>query len=324
MATVPVDNCSMSNLPDLAAAVLESKRRKIRNYPQRWNRASEVGHPCERYLVLCRTNWQDRLLHGPELEFIFDGGRMIEDMAIRELQDAGFQIIEQQRAFEWPALELTGHLDAKVVWEGRAYPLEIKGLNHQDAERLNTLRDFLESPKPWIRKYPAQLTMYLLNTNSELGAFYIKDKLTFVPKVVWVELDYDYAEELCKKLERVNTHVKSGTRPDPCDDPEVCRTCAFLHICLPEVKATAIEMPDDEELEAKLLRREELTAAKAEYEALDREIKKALEGKERAIVGDFLVTGKWVERKGYTVEPSRYWQSKIARLVPEQAQQAMM
>lgn len=46
-----------------------------------------------------------------------------------------------------------------------------------------------------------------------MGAFYIKDKLTFAPKVIWVELDYDYAEALCQKLERVNAHVKAGISP---------------------------------------------------------------------------------------------------------------
>lgn len=312
--TIPVEKLP-HNFPDIITPVFEAKKRRIKSYPQRVNRASECGHPCERYLVLSRTNWQDRVLHGPELQFIFEGGNMIEEMAIRELQEAGFQVIEQQRAFEWPALELTGHLDAKIIYEHNAYPIEIKGLNHQDFEKLNSIQDFHNSTKSWIKKYPAQLMMYLLNTGHELGAFYLKDKLTFRPKVVWVELDYDYTEQIVQKLERVNQHIKDGTRPDPIDDPELCQDCSFQHICLPDIKQQAIEIQgDDSELVPKLNRRAELEAAYREYQALDKEIKKAIEGKEKAIIGDYLITGKWVNRAGYTVEASRYWLPKIGRL----------
>jgi len=307
------------NLPDLITPVFEAKARKIRNYPAKANRASEAGHPCEKYLVLSRTRWQEKLLHDATTEFIFEGGRLIEDMAIRELQDAGFQIIEQQRAFEWPALELTGHLDAKVLHEGYAYPIEIKGLNHQDFEKVNTIDDFLNSSKIWLRKYPAQLTMYMLNHNSEYGCFYIKDKLTYQPKAIWIELDYDYAEEICQKLERVNAHVKAGTLPAGVDDYDICQNCGFLHICLPEIKGQEMEFVDDPEFEQKLLRREELAPLKAEFEALDKEIKKVLDGKEKLCVGDFMITGKLVSRKGYTVSDLTYWQYKITRLTPSSA-----
>lgn len=306
-----------NNLPDLTGKVYEYKQSKIRVYPQHKNRASECGSSCERYLVLSRTRWQDRVPHGPELQFIFDGGNMIEDMAIRELSDAGFQIIEQQRAFEWPALQLTGHLDCKVLYDSKAYPVEIKGLQHHDFVKLNTIQDFHNSKKPWIRKYPAQLTMYMLNTGHEIGAFYLKDKLNYQPKTIWVELDYDYAESICKKLERINAHIAKGTLPEEFDEPDACQMCGFLHVCLPEIKATAIEISEDENLISKLERRSELEEVFREYSALDREIKKAIEGKERAIIGDYLITGKWVERAGYAVSASRYWLPKIGKLVPQ-------
>ncbi len=308
-----------SEEPDIVSAVYEATRRKIRNYPVKANRASECGHPCERYLVLSRTRWQEKVLHGPELEFIFSGGRLIEDLALAQLRDAGFEVTEQQRAFEWPALQLTGHLDCILRVDGTGYPVEVKGLAHHSWAAVNSVEDMLNSSQVWMRKYPAQITMYLLNSGRERGLFYLVSKSTYAPKVIWVDLDYDYAEEICQRLERVNAHVAAGTLPEPVEDPQVCEGCGFLHVCLPEVKGKALEITDEPRLVELLERREALAPAKAEYESVDRELKKALEGKEKLVVGDWLVTGKQVFRKGYTVADSSYWQTKIVRLTPGEA-----
>ncbi len=318
-AVTPAAATASSSLPDIVAAVYEAKRRSIRLYPQRTNRASECGHPCERYLVLARTRWQERVLHGPELELIFEGGRMIEEMALAQLREAGFEVTEQQRAFEWPALQLTGHLDCILRVGGEAYPVEIKGLSHYTWQSVNSVEDMLRSTQVWMRRYPAQLTMYLLNSGRERGLFYLVSKQTYAPKVIWVDLDYDYAESICQKLERVNAHVAAGTLPDPVEDYTCCQDCGFLHICLPEVKGQALEISDEPRLIELLERREALAPAKAEYEAVDKELKKLIEGREKLVAGDWLITGRWVERKGYTVPDSRYWLPKIVKLAPGQA-----
>jgi len=316
---IPATEISRPDRPDLVAAVFEAKRRHIRSYPVRANRASECGHPCERYLVLSRTRWDEKVLHGPELEFIFEGGRMIEDLALADLREAGFEISEQQRAFEWRALQLTGHLDCKIRAGRDVYPVEIKGLAHHSWQAINSVEDMLNSPRVWMRKYPAQLTMYLLNTGHEVGLFYIKSKTTYQPKVVWVELDYDYAEEICQRLERVNAHIAAGTLPDPIEDYSVCEGCGFVHICLPEVKGTALEIVDNPRLIDLLDRRAELEPAKREFDAVDRELKKAFKDHEKVVIGDWLVTGKEVKRRGYTVPESTYWQTKIVKLTPAEA-----
>lgn len=307
-------NQTSANLPDVVGAVFESKRKQIRAYPQHTNRASEAGHPCLRYLVLSRTNWQDKVLHGAETQFIFDGGNMIEDMAIRELQDAGIEVFEQQRSFDWPAVQLTGHLDCKVRMDGGVYPVEIKGLNHMDFDKLNTIEDFHNSTKPWIRKYPAQLNLYLLNTGHDKGFFYIKNKMTYRPKVVWVDLDYEYTETIIKRLESVNEHIKNSTRPEPCNEPDLCQKCAYFHICLPDIKQVELEIINDDELEEMLLQREELAEAYKEYGELDKAVKRRLVGREKVMIGDFLITAQEIERKGYTVETMTYTKYKIMRL----------
>ncbi|KKL85844.1 hypothetical protein LCGC14_1950700, partial [marine sediment metagenome] len=193
---------------DIITPVYEQKKKRIKLYPQHVNRASQAGHPCERYLVFCRTKWEERLLHDVGLEFIFEGGNMIEKMAERELEDAGFTIIEQQKPFAWKEFELTGHLDFKILNNGETYPVEVKGLNMFDFDKLDCIEDFFRSKKVWIKGYPAQLALYMLMDNKQLGVFYIKRTPGFRPKAIWLHLDYTFAEDILKKLERINKHVK--------------------------------------------------------------------------------------------------------------------
>ncbi len=49
----------------------------------------------------------------------------------------------------------------------------------------------------------------------------------------------------------------------------------------------------------------------SEYNQLDKKWKAALKEKEKVMLGDYVVIGKWIKRKEYTVAESEYWQSKI-------------
>lgn len=302
------------NRPDIAQAVLERKRAEIKQWPINSNRASEAGHPCIRYLVYLRTRWQDRSLHGVSLQLIFERGRVMEAQALKEIQEAGFEVVEQQRPYSWPELELTGYIDGQVEVDGKRYPIEVKSLSPYDFPHLNSIQDFLSSDKIWLRKYPAQLNLYLLMEGVESGILYIKNALTWEPKCIWVELDYDYADRIVRKLEEVNRHVEEGTVPEGINDADICPDCPFFHICLPEIKGQDLPIEDDSELISLLSEWEELKPLAARYNEIDGLLKKRLEGVEKAIVGNWLITGKYVERKGYTVEPGVYWQRKIRKI----------
>jgi len=297
--------------PDIVSAIYESKKAKIKNYPCHVNRASQAGHPCEKFLVYSRTRWSDKLLHDVGLQFIFEAGNVIEERAINYLKEAGFAVIEQQRPFEWKKFELTGHLDFKIQVDGKDYPVEVKGISQFEYDKLNCIEDFLESKRVWIQGYPSQLTLYMLLSNSEHGCLFLVNKANFQPKQIWVSLDYSFAEGILQKLERVNKHIKNNTVPDGINQQDICQYCGFLHICLPDMVGKEIEIMDEMEIEDAIKRCEELKPLVSEYNKLDKEWKKALEGKEKVMIGDYLIIGKWIERKGYTVEESKYWQSKI-------------
>ncbi|KKK97523.1 hypothetical protein LCGC14_2651910, partial [marine sediment metagenome] len=166
---------TLEGCPDIITPVYEKQKSKIKTYPCHANRASEAGHVCERYLVFARTRWEEKLLYNVELEFIFAGGRMVEKLALAEIEEAGFRLVEQNRPFSWREFNLTGHIDAKILigdenaGNSIAYPLEIKGLNQFDYDKLDTIEDFIMSKKSWIKKYPAQLCLYMLMSNIEYG-----------------------------------------------------------------------------------------------------------------------------------------------------------
>ena len=290
--------------------VTEAKTAKIRLYPCHTNRASELGHECERYLYYLRANWKDRALHSSDLEFIFEAGRRIEDEAVDELKEAGWLISEQNRAFEWPKFNLTGHLDLKLSEKGSqtAYPCEVKGLQHYEWQKLNTIEDFHNSKKPWVRKYPAQLFLYLLLSNIEDGFFYIKSKSTHKPKEIWVKLNWEYTEGLLKKAERINWAVSSNTPPNRIDyNEQICGKCPFAHICLKDIDyGPGTEIIDAEELLGWLKEREELKPLHKKYEDLDEAIKLIVKERPSLIVGNYLIQGKWQERQG-----KKFWISKI-------------
>jgi len=315
-------NTNNQTLTDTEAveAIKAGKGKKIKNYPQYVTRASEIGHPCERYLVYSITNWPDKAPYDRELQFIFEGGNKVEDLAVQDFIDAGFKVYrpepDSSLAEKKPAI--SGHLDFRVDF-GNGIPetIECKGLSKFDWDRLNCLEDFFTSKKVYIRKYPAQLQLYLYFKAEERGRFYLKSIPGFQPKLITVYLDYEYVETLLQKAERVEVHIKNKTLPDCIDDYSVCERCGFLHLCTPEIKRQPMEMIDDEELIAMLDRHEELKPLSAEYEELDKNLKRSFEGSERLMIGNYLITGKIIERKGYIpkpVEAKSYWKYQISKL----------
>jgi hypothetical protein len=304
-----------------------AKGAKIKNHPCHTVRASEVGHECERYLVYSITNWIDRAPYDAGLQFVFEGGNLVEDLAIKDFEDAGYKVYrpEPDKAIAESRPTITGHIDIRVDlgddlpdgFEKRVYTGEIKGLSKYDYDGLNCLEDFFKSKKTYIRKYPAQLMTYLYIKNEPKGFFYLKSIPGFQPKMIWIDLDYGYMESILQKTERVEAHVANHTLPKQIDDVSVCERCGFLHLCLPEIKRQPMEIIADEELENMLKRWEEIKPLYAEWQGLDHDLKESFKGSEKLMIGPWLIQGKQISRKGYIpkpVEASSYWKYDISKL----------
>lgn len=265
---------------------------QIKQWPVVSNRASEVGHSCERYLVFNRTRWQDRSLHSVDLEYIFREGREQEKSTLRLLADADIEVFEQQRPFSWTTHNITGSIDGKVMIEGEAVPLEIKSMHPSIWQKINTLEDMLTSKMDHLRKYPAQLTIYMLCDNKDKALFLFKNKSTGQLKEILMRLDYEYAEELIRKIERVNDSVAKGVTPAGISWCDTCERCPYRHICIQDAVRTEMQFIDDEEAEEKITRWFELKPSADEYKDLDEWRKERFRGVEKMVIGNYLIFGK--------------------------------
>lgn len=303
------------NLPQtLNQQIVAAKSRKVKNYPCHVNRASQIGHPCERYLVLSRSRWQDKMMHEADLQFIFDLGNLYETAILKDFAEAEIVIIEQQRAFEWKEYQLTGHIDGKVLHEGRAIPAELKSTSPYVWMSINSIQDMVESKYAYLQAYPGQMDCYLLMDNKDYGLWFLKNKVNGQYKVLEHHLDWDRAELLIRKAERINEHVKNDTLPEHINDAGICMRCGFRHICLPDMgdieqmEGRLINLLDERADIRKIVEASPVPKLQKRMTEVNDMLKKILEGKESVMVGTYFITGSW-RKSGHG---SRYWHFDVA------------
>jgi len=295
--------------------ILEAQQRKIKQRPINSNTASELGHPCLLYHVYQRTRWQERTLHDARVQLIFGMGNAVEDLAMQELREAGFKVVEQQRPFSWPDYQITGTVDCKLLLDGEAVPTEIKSCSPYMFDKINAIDDLTRGKYLYLRKYPAQLTLYLLMDNKERGVFLFKNKSNGQYKEIWMNIDYALGEELLKRAECINRHVAASTLPDPMEyDEGVCDKCGYVHICPVFHVGKEVTILDDEELASLLAEYERLKPYAKAYDDVDRILKDKLSERDKVLIADWYITGKWVEKKAFSVAAGRYWFKKISRM----------
>jgi len=301
----------------ISERVQEYKEKKRKITPCHTNRASEIGHPCLRYHYFLRTAWDKAALPPTKLQFYFDEGNLHEQAVLRLLQDVGFRVVESQRPFYIEKLKLSGHIDGKIEVGGKVFPLEIKSVSPTIFSHIEDTKDMLASDFLHVILWPYQIQSYLGMSGEDEAILILKNRLTgeikdiAIPFLKWA---WEDIESRCKKI---NWYVARKREPKMDKDlpHEWCENCKFAHICLPDLtRSTSVLQWDDEELIDMLSRYEELKEANKEYNYLKKVLKERLEGIENMIVGPYLIEGQWVDRKGYTVEPTRYWSFKIRRI----------
>ena len=298
--------------------VFTATEKKIKSYPCHNIWASQIGGDCERYLVHSILDDDKKILHTVHSEFIFEGGRFLEGIAEAQLKRGGFTLTETQRHFRTERGNITGRIDGMLSMNGsESIPCEIKGLQPYDWQALNTIEDFHKSKRPWIRKYPAQLLLYMHATEKTEGVFYLINKLSYLPKAIWMEYDTEYLENIFERAERVNAYVANKTYPDPVEDPDTCKWCAFSHICLPAKDyGEGVQVSDDPALLDALAIREANMEARKGYEEADKYIKSVCKGKEYIMAGEWMIIGK-SQSRSYKASEARTidcWSIKIEKI----------
>jgi len=291
--------------------------KQIKLTPHPSNRASEAGHPCIRFLVLSRLKPEEKELPSIDLQRIFAEGNLHERDILLRLQQSGLQIIEQQRPFEWKKFELTGHIDAKISINGKAIPLEIKSCSPNIFPAIKPLSgmDLVKAKQSWVRRYPAQILLYMLMSNSEEGIMLIKCKGTgeiSQKEFYLTEEALEYADEILKKLEKVNEYVAKKEVP-PAEWIDECETCAFRRTaCLPDFKADTLNIQFDPELEAKLNRYWELKPLATEFDEIAKELRERFQG-QSVLLWPYLIESKEYTYTAYEIPPdikSQYAQKR--------------
>ena len=290
------------------------------------NRASAAGDPCERRMVYERTHGAQKQPHSPRLQGIFDLGRLFEGYAVAELAAAGIPLLEREVSFIWHELQLSGHIDGTIEVDGERILVDVKSMSPHVFAAVHTAADLRSSTKrPWLLKYTAQLALYMLmKGKGERSAIIAVNKATGEFKVIPYELDWDEADALVKKLERVNAHVAARTLPEQADPADGhCEGCPFAHICLPDTVPTSADgmaLATSDEFVSALDRRAELAPYAKEFTVLDGVIKeqaRAAQWSGKLLAGAFVLSRRTTKRKAYTVEAAEYETITISTLKGE-------
>ena len=303
------------NANEINERLFKAKADKITVYPCRNIRASNLGFPCERYLYLLIKHWDEQKPHDVGLQNIFDLGNTLEEHTIKNIKEAGFEVITPTvRSWKIDKPLITGREDIRIKDEnGELIPVEIKGISPQEFDKLNSVDDFLKSKKAYIQQYPAQLFVYMYHFGKEKGFFALTNKLTGQTKFIEVPLDYEYGEKMLQKAERIYKALDENNPPEACEDISICENCSLQHIC-GECRRIPADIEIDGELDELIKRKEELAPAKKEYEEVDKEIKQKVGEREKVITGEYLIQRKSFVKKAFTVPESTQWRITIKRL----------
>lgn len=299
------------------AKLFKAKADKITIFPCNNLRASNLGHPCERYLYLLIKHWDEQKPHDVGLQNIFDLGNALEEHTINNIKEAGFEVVTptvRSWKVEIKGGIITGREDIRIKDEnGELLPVEIKGLSPFEYDKLNTVDDFLKSKRAYVRGYPAQLFIYMLRFGKEKGFFALTNKLTGETKFIEVPFNYEFGEQMLSKAERIYAALQSETPPEACDDISLCENCSLSHIC-GQCRRVPADIDLDDELDELINKKQELAEAKKQYEEVDKQIKAKVGEREKVITGQYLIERKSFVKKAFTVPESTQYRVTIKRL----------
>lgn len=224
----------------------EQNEKRNRRSAQYVNRASSLGYPCLRSLVYDRLAHERRSAYPLGTTCKFMAGEEVERLVLRQLNDAGIDIIKAQQDLSWKKFNLSGHPDGVAVTSQGESVIEIKGLDTHVWASVKNVEDL--NDRWWTKKYLYQMSAYMLMMEVPRGVFIIYNKnVTGYPiKIFGVVLD-DYLEmaefalQQCEQIEeyvQVNADAEYNdlVLPDKLGVMEagkICSMCNHSHHCGP-------------------------------------------------------------------------------------------
>ncbi|MBA7561106.1 hypothetical protein ES708_02741 [subsurface metagenome] len=272
------------------------------------NHASTLGDACERRLVYRRTIGDQAVPMVAYTRGLLSTGKLLAPIVIDTLnrfgqkQSPAWRMLEQERRPHDPQfvkLNIGCQVDSirhVVSAEGRERPcnvVEIKTSDSNIFSRIHTPDDLCLWP--WAAKYSDQLMLGMLGCElvTHPGWLVMVNKGNLYDmKILEIPFDYQRAEQLLRRAERIERHVRGGTIPERINWPSICEKCEFVHLCNPVLEGDPDAMPerlDDEELAAMLATFRETQEARDAHERIGRELKGRLVPGQRLMVGGVLV-----------------------------------
>ena len=301
------------------SAYLDVLRSEIKTWPARSWTPSNLGHPCDRFLVWRWTRWNEGLKHDPIKQAIFREGNIHAPDVYQRLEKMGFGIQrEGEKTTQWEPKKgviISGRIDGKIlsfrdVKYDPSIILEIKTTSPYTFDALNTIQDVREHRAFYVRGYYDQDQLYCVLENRPRGIMVFKNKQTGMLKAIPFEIDYDRGEWLIARAERLAPMVREKIDPPPIPfDDFICGDCTFKGLCYPPVVGgEGAKLIEDGELLEMLEERATVADKRARYEELDKAVKskaKQALGKDgMGMCGPWEVSTKTSPRKAYEVKAS--------------------
>ncbi len=283
-------------------ALIEQFEKEIEVFPARAWYPSQVGHPCDRFLVWRFTRWEEQKRHDARLECIFQEGRLHQPAVYERLEKMGFEIVrEHDRPVQYALANgavISGRPDGKIrgfrgVRYNPPWVLEIKSTQDYQLQRLRTIDDVRTHSNFRMRGNFDQAQVYCLIDNLPHGILAFKGKGSGWPKILPFDLNFGYAEQILQRVETLQVMVNKKEDPPPIPyDPMICGGCPFEHLCYPpRDMGEGVHVLTDEGLLEDLDTRERTKAARDEYENADKAVKDRLKklGVKLAVAGSWAI-----------------------------------
>jgi hypothetical protein len=236
--TAPADQ-TPTRLNDLIdAALIAANRAKP---PRRYLGASRIGEPCARKLVyeVTRTPKDD----GKELEGtilrIFEAGHQLEDLCVRWLRDAGFDLRTRNRSGEQFGFAIAdgrirGHIDGVIV-DGPDGGIAWPALFEHKALGQKSWTDVVKRGVRIARPvYFAQMQLYMAYMQLPVALFTATNRDSLALYHETVPFDAAEAQALSDKAVAVIRAAEAGEllpRIATAPDFHLCRTCEYAKRC---------------------------------------------------------------------------------------------
>lgn len=251
------------------------------------NYASEVGHPCLRFLVLRRLK---EVEVSKELQKVFELGLIFEQLVLENVKSY-FLINEVQKKFTCEELQLSGVVDAIV---NNCLVFEIKSFSNEAFKVVRGIKD-INREYVYDRKlqmYYYQLQSYFLLSGFDEGILFCINRESGDERFFHIKQSQEVIDRIVQKCKKVNSYVERSVEESKLVLPEalklydVCRSCSFMDVCREEVVQEDIVFKKihlSQDLQEKLDRYYVLQEQLKELKKLEKEIKDILKEFENGV-----------------------------------------